>query len=98
MRQRSSVFEKNHHIKDKTKKKKKKNDREKTTHPAMSVISKNAFTADLGLKVSTKKSKRSSGTLTREVAGSIVQKGKFSAGTPILVRTLNSVLLPTLGS
>lgn len=29
--------------------------------------------------------------------GSIVQKGKFSAGMPILVSTLNSVLLPTLG-
>lgn len=30
--------------------------------------------------------------------GSIVQKGKFSAGMPIFVRTLNSVDLPTLGS
>ena len=30
--------------------------------------------------------------------GSMVQNGKFSAGMPILVRTLNSVLLPTFGS
>jgi len=29
--------------------------------------------------------------------GSIVQKGKFSAGIPILVSTLNRVDLPTLG-
>lgn len=29
--------------------------------------------------------------------GSMVQKGKFSAGMPILVRVLNRVLLPTLG-
>ena len=30
--------------------------------------------------------------------GSIVQKGKFSAGMAILVSVLNSVLFPTLGS
>jgi len=30
--------------------------------------------------------------------GSIVQKGKFSAGIPIFVSTLNSVLLPTFGT
>ena len=36
------------------------------------------------------------GTLT--LLGSMVQKGKFSAGMPILVRTLNRVDLPTLGS
>lgn len=30
--------------------------------------------------------------------GSIVQKGKFSAGMPIFVSTLNSVLFPTFGS
>ncbi len=29
--------------------------------------------------------------------GSIVQKGKFSAGIPILLRVLNRVLLPTFG-
>jgi hypothetical protein len=29
--------------------------------------------------------------------GSIVQKGKFSAGMPIFVSVLNRVLLPTLG-
>jgi hypothetical protein len=28
----------------------------------------------------------------------MVQKGKFSAGMPIFVRVLNSVLFPTLGS
>ena len=41
--------------------------------------------------------KRSSGTLTRAWLGSIVQKGKFSAGMPMRVRTLKSVDLPTLG-
>ena len=30
--------------------------------------------------------------------GSIVQNGKFSAGMPIFVRTLKSVLFPTFGS
>jgi hypothetical protein len=50
------------------------------------------------LNVSTKKSNRSSGTLTRDVDGSIVQKGKFSAGTPIFVSTLNNVLFPTFGN
>ena len=69
-----------------------------SSYPAMSVISRNALMADLGLKTSTSLSKRSSGTLTRDVAGSMVQKGKFSAGTPIRVSTLNIVLLPTLGS
>jgi hypothetical protein len=32
------------------------------------------------------------------VFGSMVQKGKFSAGMPIFVITLKSVLFPTLGS
>ena len=33
----------------------------------------------------------------RTVLGSMVQKGKFSAGTVSLVRQLKRVLLPTLG-
>ena len=36
-------------------------------------------------------------SLARTALGSIVQKGKFSAGMPILVSTLNRVDLPTLG-
>lgn len=45
----------------------------------------------------TSQSKRGSGTVTRALLGSMVQKGKFSAGMDSLVRVLNSVDLPTLG-
>jgi hypothetical protein len=42
-------------------------------------------------------SKRSSGTRTRAVDGSIVQNGKFSAATFCEQSTLNVVDFPTLG-
>ena len=41
---------------------------------------------------------RVSGTATTPTDGSIVQKGKFSAGTERLVSALNSVDFPTLGN
>ena len=47
--------------------------------------------------MSTSQSKRSSGTFTRVLFGSIVQKGKFSAGIAQFVRALYSVDLPTFG-
>ena len=46
----------------------------------------------------TSQSKRASGTVTRALLGSMVQKGKFSAGMDSLVIVLNIVDLPTLGS
>ena len=67
------------------------------TRPAMSTISRKAGTLDLGAYRSQSQRKRSSGTLTRAELGSIVQKGKFSAGMPILVSTLKRVDFPTLG-
>ena len=63
----------------------------------MSTISRNGCTTDLGLWCSTSQSKRSSGTCTRVELGSIVQKGKFSAGMEQLDRALYNVDLPTLG-
>lgn len=45
------------------------------TSPAMSVTVSTAGMTDLGLYLSTRKSKRSSGTGTRETFGSIVQNG-----------------------
>ena len=45
------------------------------TSPAMSVMVRTAGTVFLGLATLTKKSKRSSGTGTFAVEGSIVQKG-----------------------
>mmetsp|Transcript_14098 Transcript_14098/g.34765 ORF Transcript_14098/g.34765 Transcript_14098/m.34765 type:complete len:215 (-) Transcript_14098:9-653(-) len=67
------------------------------TRPAMSQISRYADTADLGLYRSHSHLKRSSGTLTRAWLGSMVQKGKFSAGMPILLIVLNRVDFPTFG-
>ena len=63
--------------------------------PAISVTSRNAGTADLGLYTSTSQLKRSSGTLTRAELGSIVQNGKFSAGIAQPEMVLKSVDLPT---
>jgi hypothetical protein len=40
---------------------------------------------------------RSSGTATTPTDGSIVQNGKFSAGTDFAVKALKSVDLPTFG-
>lgn len=48
-----------------------------------------------GLWYSQRKSKRASGTGTRFSFGSMVQKGKFSAGAADLVRTLKKVDFPT---
>jgi hypothetical protein len=42
-------------------------------------------------------SKRSSGTFTLASLGSMVQKGKFSAGIAILVSVLKRVDFPTFG-
>jgi len=59
----------------------------------MSQISRKAGTCDLGLYTPHSQLKRSSGTLTRAWLGSIVQKGKFSAGTPICCRPVNFFLV-----
>lgn len=48
-----------------------------------------------GLWYSQRNSQRSSGTGTLFSLGSIVQKGKFSAGAALLVRTLKNVDFPT---
>mmetsp|Transcript_31373 Transcript_31373/g.78936 ORF Transcript_31373/g.78936 Transcript_31373/m.78936 type:complete len:273 (-) Transcript_31373:186-1004(-) len=58
------------------------------TSPAMSTISSHGWTSLLGLYLSQSQSKRSSGTWTRVSLGSMVQKGKFSAGIEHLVRVL----------
>lgn len=80
------------------------------TRPAMSVIFKMAGTALAGFQWETSQSNLimvikfcnivvylSSGTAQRLVVGSIVQNGKFSAGTALLVMTLKNVDLPTFG-
>mmetsp|Transcript_26706 Transcript_26706/g.67939 ORF Transcript_26706/g.67939 Transcript_26706/m.67939 type:complete len:238 (+) Transcript_26706:816-1529(+) len=67
------------------------------TSPAMSIHVRKAGTTDLGFTVSCSSLKSASGTSTRASVGSIVQKGKFSAGTVILHMMLKVVDLPTLG-
>lgn len=63
----------------------------------MSTISRKGCTTDLGLWWSTSQSKRSSGTWTRVELGSMVQKGKFSAGMEQFDSALYRVDFPTLG-
>ncbi len=50
-----------------------------------------------GLTMAASASRRGSGIGTMPLFGSMVQKGKFSAAMPDLVRALNRVDLPTLG-
>src|SRR5690606_31136093 len=50
-----------------------------------------------GLTISANFFRRGSGTGTIPVLGSLVQKGKFSAAIPALVKALNRVDLPTCG-
>mmetsp|Transcript_27168 Transcript_27168/g.90917 ORF Transcript_27168/g.90917 Transcript_27168/m.90917 type:complete len:243 (+) Transcript_27168:889-1617(+) len=67
------------------------------TSPAMSTTVSQAGTLLAGWYFSQSTSKRSSGTRTRDVVGSMVQNGKFSAGTLMPHSTLKVVDLPTLG-
>lgn len=55
-------------------------------------------TSLFGLKELQSHSNRSSGTLTRASLGSMVQKGKFSAGIASFVSVLKRVDLPTFGN
>ncbi len=67
------------------------------TKPAISTNSILVGITRSGLTMSAKASKRGSGIGTIPVLGSIVQKGKFSAAIPALVKALNKVDLPTFG-
>ncbi len=51
----------------------------------------------LGLTMAARASRRGSGIGTMPLFGSMVQKGKFSAAIPDLVKALNRVDLPTFG-
>lgn len=68
------------------------------TSPAMSTISTVAGTMLLGLQISTRRVRRSSGTEITPTLGSIVQNGKLADWALALLRQLNRVDLPTLGS
>ena len=63
----------------------------------MSTNSIAAATSRWGLTRAASCACRGSGTGTAPALGSMVQKGKFSAAMPALVRALNRVDLPTLG-
>ncbi len=67
------------------------------TSPAMSTNSTIAGIVFLDALIALSLSKRASGTATTPTDGSIVQNGKFSAGTAFSVRALKSVDLPTFG-
>src|SRR5690554_4592507 len=67
------------------------------TKPAISTNSIVVGSTRSGLTISARGPKRGSGTGTMPVFGSMVQKGKFSAAIPDLVKALNRVDLPTLG-
>src|SRR5476651_114618 len=67
------------------------------TRPAMSTNSMVVGRMRFGLTMAARASRRGSGIGTIPVFGSMVQKGKFSAAIPDLVRALNRVDLPTLG-
>ena len=64
----------------------------------MSNTVRTAGTSDFGLNAPMSSVNCGSGTCTRDSVGSIVQNGKFSAGTDILHIMLNVVDLPTFGS
>lgn len=59
------------------------------------IVKRNCVAHLAGLWYSHKKSNRGSGTGTRFSLGSMVQKGKFSAGAADFVSTLKNVDLPT---
>src|SRR5690606_6934615 len=67
------------------------------TRPAMSTNSMVVGRTRSGLTISASAARRASGIGTMPLFGSMVQKGKFSAAIPDLVRALNRVDLPTLG-
>ena len=67
------------------------------TRPAMSTTERKAGTSDFGWNFSSRCLKLGSDSSTRASVGSIVQKGKFSAGTDMLHMMLNVVDLPTFG-
>ena len=67
------------------------------TRPAMSTNSIVVGNTRSGLTISASSFRRGSGTGTIPVLGSLVQKGKFSAAIPALVKALNKVDLPTFG-
>ena len=67
------------------------------TRPAISVNSTVVGMTFSGFTIPAILSNRSSGIETIPEFGSIVQKGKFSAAMPALVKALNRVDLPTLG-
>ena len=68
------------------------------TNPAISMNSTVAGITFSGLYMFLSFSYLSSGRFTMPTWGSIVQKGKFSAGAFDFVSALNRVDLPTLGS
>ena len=68
------------------------------TRPAISTISQVAGTIRPGCTNSASFVSRSSGTVITPTLGSIVQKGKLAACALALLRQLNKVDLPTLGS
>mmetsp|Transcript_12130 Transcript_12130/g.35043 ORF Transcript_12130/g.35043 Transcript_12130/m.35043 type:complete len:283 (-) Transcript_12130:91-939(-) len=67
------------------------------TRPAMSKMVRYAGTSFFGFHMSHSLRHFGSGTSTLASVGSMVQKGKFSAGTDILHMMLNVVDLPTFG-
>ena len=64
----------------------------------MSTISTVAGTTRSGFTISARAAVRGSGTFTVPTLGSMVQKGKFAAWALALLKQLNNVDLPTLGS